>query len=50
MDLNEEEDTRMDSIREDHCKWVTEEGVDKKKIHTLRWKIYSKYKHDLIKI
>ena len=34
-DLNEEEDIRMDEIREDHWRDVAEEGDDKKKIHYL---------------
>ena len=37
MDLNEEEDIRMDEIRYKHCMDVAEEGGDKKKIHSLRW-------------
>ena len=35
-DLNEEENIRMDAIREDHWRDVTEEGDDKKKMHELR--------------
>ena len=35
-DLNEEEDFRLDSIREEHWRGAAEEGDDKKKIHALR--------------
>ena len=35
-DLNEKEDIRLDEIREDHWRDVSEEGDDKKKIHALR--------------
>ena len=35
--LNEEENIRLDESREDHWRYVTEEGDDKKKIHSLRW-------------
>ena len=37
MDLNEEEDVRLDTIREEHWMNVSEEGDYKKKVHTLRW-------------
>ena len=37
LDLNEEENIRLDSIREENFRDVAEEGEDKKKIHTLRW-------------
>ena len=30
---NEEEETRLDEIREDHWRDISEEGDDKKKIH-----------------
>ena len=36
-DLNEEEDFRLDEIREEYWRDVSEEGDDKKKIHALRW-------------
>ena len=39
-DLNEEEDIRLDEIREEHWRDITEEGDDKKNIHDLRWKVY----------
>ena len=35
--LNEEEDIRLDAIREEHWRDFKEEGHDKKKIHALRW-------------
>ena len=41
-DLNEEDDTRMDEIRDEHWRNVAEEGDDKKKMHDLRWEIYVK--------
>ena len=37
MDLNEEEDVRLDTIREEHWMNVSEEGDYKKKVHTLMW-------------
>ena len=40
--LNEEEEIRMDEIRDNHCRDVAEEGEDKKKIDVLRWEIYVK--------
>ena len=36
-DLNEEEDIRLDEIREEHWRDVAEEGDNKKKIYALRW-------------
>ena len=47
--LNEEEDIRMDKIRDEHWGDVAEEGDDKKNIHALRWDVYVKDKEDLIK-
>ena len=38
-DLNEEEDVRLDSIKEEHCRVVSEEGGDNKKVRTLRWEV-----------
>ena len=38
-DLSEEEDIRLDEIREEHWRYVVEEGNDKKKIHDLRWEV-----------
>ena len=35
-ELNEEEDIRLDDIREEHWRDVDEEGDDKEKIHDLR--------------
>ena len=40
MDLNEEEDTRMDEIREEHWRDFDEEGDNKKKIRSLGCDIY----------
>ena len=48
-DLNEEEDIRLDAIREYHWRDISEEGNDKKKIHALRWEVYVKDKEYLIK-
>ena len=48
-ELNEEEDIRLNVIREDHWRDVAEEGEDKKKIHALRWEVYIKDKEELIK-
>ena len=41
-DLNEEEDIRLDEIREEHWRDIAEEGGDKNKIHALRWEVYVK--------
>ena len=41
-ELNEEEDIRMDEIREYNWRGVAEEGDCKKKIHAHRWDIYVK--------
>ena len=38
-ELNEEEDIRLDAIREEHCRDVAEEGGNKKKIHDLGWEV-----------
>ena len=38
-DLNEEEDIRLDAIREEHWRDVAEECEDKKNIHALRWEV-----------
>ena len=43
-DLNEEEDIRLDGIREENWKDIAEEGDDKNKIHALRWEVYVKNK------
>ena len=47
-DLNEDEDIRLDEIREERCRDVAEEGDDEKKIHSLRWEVYIKEKEELI--
>ena len=39
LELNEEEDIRLDAIREEHWGGVAEKGDDKKKIHALRWEV-----------
>ena len=49
-DLNEEQDTRIYTIREEHQRDVYEEGDDKKKIHAPRWGVYVEDKEDFIKI
>ena len=37
LESNEDEDIKLDSIREDNYRDVAKEGEDKKRIHTLRW-------------
>ena len=49
-DLNDEEDIRLDEIREWHWRDVSEEGDNNKKIHDLMWEVYVKEKENLIKI
>ena len=49
QDLDEEEDTRLDAIREEHWRDVSEEGGNNKKIHALRWYVYVKEEEELIK-
>ena len=48
-DLNNEEDIRLDAIREEHWRDFAEEGDDKRRIHALRWEVYIKDKENLIK-
>ena len=50
LDLNKEEDTRMDEIRDENWRGVSEEGDNKKKMNALRWYIYFKDKEELINI
>ena len=38
-DLNDEEDVRLDAIREENWRDVAEEGEYKKKFHALRWEV-----------
>ena len=47
--LNEDEDIRMDAIREEHWRDVSDKVDDKKNMYALRWYIYVKGKEDLIK-
>ena len=47
--LNEEEGIRMDETREDHWRYIYEDGENNKRIHTLRWEVYIKHNEDLIK-
>ena len=49
LDLNKEEDLRLDAIREDYWRDVAEEGDDKKKIFALSCEVYVKEKGGLIK-
>ena len=44
LDLNEEEDIIMEDSMEEHWRDVAEGGDDKKKIHVLRWYVYTRYK------
>ena len=48
LDLNEEEDIRMDASREEHWRDIAEEVHDKKNIYDLRWEVYIKEKEELI--
>ena len=41
-DLNEEEDTILDAIREEHWRNIADKGDDNKKIYALMWKVYVK--------
>ena len=41
-DLNEEEDIRLDAIREEYWRDIAEENDNKKKIHALMWDVYVK--------
>ena len=46
-DLNEEEYIIMDDSREEHWRYVAEEGDDKNNINDLRWEVYIKEKEEL---
>ena len=48
MEFNEEENIRTEDSREEHWKDVDYDGDEKKKIHALRWEVYTKYKEELI--
>ena len=48
-DLNEDEDIKMDEIRDEHWRDVAEEGYDNKKVNVRRWEVYVKEKEELIK-
>ena len=41
-DLNDEEDIKLDEIREEHWIYIAEEGDNKKNIRSLRWEVYVK--------
>ena len=41
-DLNEEEYIRFEYSRDEHRSNISEDGDDKKNIHSLRWDIYKK--------
>ena len=43
-DLNEDADTRMEVIREEHLRDVAEDGEDKSTIHSLSWDVYTREK------
>ena len=47
--LNEEEDIRIDEIRDEHWMDVSEEGENTKRIHGLGWGVYVKEKEELMK-
>ena len=40
MELNEEDDTRLDEIRDHHWRDVPKKGDDKMNIHDLKWEVY----------
>ena len=50
LDLNENEDFRMDEIRDKNWRYAAEGGYDKKNFHALMWEVYVKEKEDFIKI
>ena len=47
-ELNEEEDIRMNEIRNKHWRDVADEGDNNNNMHSLRWEIYVKEKDELI--
>ena len=49
VELNDEEDIRMEYIMEEHWRDVSGDGDNKKKIHGLRWEVYTKDNAELIK-
>ena len=49
LDLNQEEDIRMDGSMEDHWRDIYDEGDNNNNIHALRWEVYIKDKQDFIK-
>ena len=48
--LNEEEGIRMDYSREYHCRGVADDGEYNKKIHALRWDVYTRDKEEFLNI
>ena len=48
-ELNQEQDNKMEYIRGDHLRYVSEDGDDKKNIHALGWEVYTKQKGELVK-
>ena len=44
LDLNEEEDIRIDEIRAENWRGISEEGDNKKNIHVMRLGVYVKEK------
>ena len=48
-ELKEEDDIRLDTIREDHRREDYEEGDDNNKSHAMRWEVYVKNKEGFIK-
>ena len=49
LDLNEEDDIRMEVSMEEHWRDVAEDIKDKSNIHALRWYVYTRQKDQLIK-
>ena len=48
MDLNEEEDIRIEDSREKHWAYFAEDGEYKSNIHAMRWNVYTREKEELI--
>ena len=48
-DLNDEEDIRMEDSRHEHWRDDAEGGDYKRKIHALRWNVYTREKEEFIK-
>ena len=49
-DVNQDGDIRMEDSWEEYWKYVADDGEDKKKIHALRWDVYTRYMKGFINI